>query len=80
MRISKFLISAFLFWTWPGMTAAQDYKIGTLDVERVLEESPQTQAARRRIDKEFSPRNEKLVEQEKEIRRLETAWPRIRRS
>lgn len=72
MRIPvKFLISALLYGACLGVCAAQDYKIGTLDVVRIIKQSPQTKAANERIDKEFSVRETKLTAAGEELKKLE---------
>ena len=55
-----------------GQTAAAEtYKIGAVDAHRVLEQSPQADAARKMIEKEFAPRDKQLVAEQKKIRDLE---------
>lgn len=55
-----------------GQTAAAEtYKIGAVDALRVLEQSPQADAARKMIEKEFAPRDKQLVAEQKKIRDLE---------
>ncbi|MEM7252839.1 MAG: OmpH family outer membrane protein [Pseudomonadota bacterium] len=50
---------------------AADFKVGFVDVSRILEVAPQADAARKRIEKEFSPKDRQLISQQKEIRRSE---------
>ncbi len=50
---------------------AAEVKIGFVNAARVLEEAPQAEAARSRLEKEFSPRDKKLVAAQKETRKLE---------
>ena len=54
-----------------GAAAAQDAKIGYVDVGKLLEDSPQAVAARQKLRNEFAPRNEQLEAQHKEIAKLE---------
>lgn len=50
---------------------AQDLKIGFVNAARVLEEAPQADAARRKLEEEFSPRDKALIQAQKELRDLE---------
>ena len=53
----------------PGFAA--EYKVGFVDVEEVLEQAPQMEAALLRLEKEFAPRERRLVGVQKEIHALE---------
>lgn len=59
-----------------GSVLAQDVRVGYVNIEAVLEQAPQAEAARTEIEKEFAPRDRELVQLQKEIRqdneRLET--------
>ena len=62
------VMSATLFC----MTAsAEGIKIGFINTARVLDESPQADAARQRIEKEFSPRDKEIVAAQKDVLKLE---------
>lgn len=50
---------------------AADLKIGFVNAALVLEEAPQADAARAELEKEFSPRDNTLVEAQKAVRGLE---------
>lgn len=50
---------------------AAEYKVGFVDAAKVLEEAPQAEDARLRLEKEFAPRDRRLVGVQKEIRTLE---------
>ncbi len=56
-----------------GSTAVHsaELKVGFVNISKVLDQAPQAQAASRRIEKEFSPRDRELVEQQKELRKME---------
>ena len=60
------LLTASLFWLQTA--SAKDLKVGVIDIARVLEESPQAATARENLQKEFSPREKKLIEKQKKIR------------
>lgn len=50
-----------------GTVAAQNAKVGFVDVGRLLEDSPQAVAARQKLQNEFAPRNEELEKLHKEV-------------
>jgi len=52
-------------------TFAAEIKIGFVNAAQVLEQAPQADAARKRLEKEFSPRDKKLVSAQKKVRKLE---------
>lgn len=51
--------------------SAADMKVGFVDVPKILDTAPQAKQARSSIDREFAPRDRKLVAQQKELRGLE---------
>lgn len=51
---------------------AVNLKIGYVNSAKVIEQAPQAKAALTRLDKEFSPRDKKLVESREKIKNLET--------
>ena len=53
-----------------GTVAAQNAKVGFVDVGRLLEDSPQAVAARQKLQNEFAPRNEELEKLHKEVTEL----------
>lgn len=50
-----------------GTAAAQNAKVGFVDVGRLLEDSPQAVAARQKLQNEFAPRNDELEKLHKEV-------------
>lgn len=50
---------------------AQELKIGFVNAARVLEQAPQAEAERRKLEQEFSPRDKTLVEEQKQLRAME---------
>jgi len=50
---------------------AEGYKLGAIDTYRLLEKSPQADAARKMIDKEFEPRDRELIAAQKKLKGLE---------
>ena len=51
--------------------SAKDLKMGVIDIARILEESPQAEQARETLQKEFAPREQRLIETQKKIRSME---------
>ncbi|MBA1148141.1 OmpH family outer membrane protein [Ectothiorhodospiraceae bacterium WFHF3C12] len=54
-----------------GAAQAQDLKVGFVNPSRVSSESPQAEAARRKLEQEFAPRDQELVEMQKELQKME---------
>lgn len=52
-------------------TGFAELKIGFVNVPRVLEKAPQAEEAKKRLEREFSPRDKQLVAQQKEIKGME---------
>lgn len=48
-----------------------DLKIGVVNIPAVLEKAPQAEKAKKRLEQEFKPRDNKLVSQQKEIQGLQ---------
>jgi len=67
------LCMCFVAWlsVFGTVAVAAEMKIGFVNAARVLEEAPQADAARTRLEKEFSPRDKKLVDAQKKVRKLE---------
>ena len=61
-----------LAWTAATSSAAAvDLMIGFVDVARVLDQSPQAEEARQRIQAEFAPIDQEIVRLQRELRTLE---------
>lgn len=67
---AKMLVACILVFS-AVMVQAQEIKIGAVNAVRILENSPQAQAAREKIQTEFAPRDHKLVEEQKKVKALE---------
>lgn len=52
-------------------SASAQVKLGFVNVPKVLNTAPQSQAARHRIEQEFAPRDRELLAQQKHLRALE---------
>lgn len=55
----------------PIGVSAQDAKVGFVNTTELLEKAPQADTARDNLEKEFSPREKRLVAEQKELRQLE---------
>ena len=64
-------ISLFLMLLLVANVSYAELKIGFVNVAKVLEKAPQAEKAKKRLEKEFSPRDKQLVSQGKEIKKLE---------
>lgn len=51
---------------------AADYKVGYVQVDKLLQEAPQTAETGKKLEKEFSPRSLELEKLQKQIRDIET--------
>ena len=60
----------------PGL--AQDFKIGFVDVPRLLDQAPQAEEARQRIQTEFAPLDQELLRMQRELRESEAQLLRDR--
>jgi len=53
--------------------AAADLKVGYVQVDKILQEAPQTAESGKKLEKEFSPRTQDLERMQKQIKDLEAA-------
>jgi outer membrane protein len=68
------LLTKTIFFTGLMLVSSMgmaELKIGFVNVAKVLESAPQAASAKKRLEKEFSPRDKLLVSQQKEIKRME---------
>lgn len=54
-------------------SVAADLKIGYVQVDKILQEAPQTVESGKKLEREFSPRTQELERMQKQIRDQETA-------
>ncbi len=64
-------VSLFLALLFVANVSYAELRIGFVNVAKVLEKAPQAEKAKKRLEKEFSPRDKHLVSQGKEIKKLE---------
>lgn len=68
-------LPALAFTLFASVTEAE-LKIGYVNVDRVLEKAPQAEKAKKDLEKEFSPRNKRIVSAQKELRDLDEKYRR----
>ncbi|GJM04911.1 MAG: outer membrane protein chaperone [marine bacterium B5-7] len=71
-------ITATLALTTSLTYAEETYKIGAVNANRILQESPQAEAAIKMLEKEFSPRDKGLLAAQKKIKALEDKFNKDR--
>jgi outer membrane protein len=69
MRKNVFLILLLGFSAYS--VNAEEIKIGFVNVPRILENAPQAAQAKKDLEKEFAPRDKKLVAMQKKLKKLE---------
>jgi outer membrane protein len=72
----KTKIALFLGLLLTANVSFADLKVGFVNIPAVLEKAPQAEKAKKRLEKEFSPRDKQLVAQQKEIQNLEEKMAR----
>lgn len=70
MKINSVMLFALLLWLIPTAQAA-DLKIGTVNVAKILSQSPQADQANKRLQREFEPRQKALQDTEKNLRSMQ---------
>ena len=74
-KINLILVCLLSVCMWQSVVA-KELKMGVIEIARILEESPQAEKARDALQKEFSPREKRLIETQKKIRSLEEQFAR----
>ena len=71
--MNRFLVASVGVGLWLCVcsASAMDYVVGVIDPTRIVEQSPQYEAARAQLQQEVSDREEKLAEQQKQIAELQ---------
>ena len=59
-----------------GVAAAEDYKIGVINTDRILRESAPAKDAAKRIEQEFAAREAEVVKLDRDLRDLTTRFDR----
>jgi len=77
MKLNRFkryfaiITAAILLSSLGAVVQAQEYKIGVVDLRRVMDQSPQTKKAGVLIQNEFSPRDKQLLAEQTALQTLE---------
>lgn len=72
MKSMKQLVLIAIFAVFAmGSVQAAELKVGFVNVARLLEKAPQAAKAKVELEKEFSPRNNRLIADQKDIKSLE---------
>jgi outer membrane protein len=56
---------------YPTLAAAADFRLGVVNPIKVLEAAPQAEDARKRLEREFQPRDKTIVAAQKKVKSLE---------
>ncbi len=59
--------------TFCGSLNAAELKVGYVQVDKILQEAPQTAESGKKLEREFGPRSQELDKMQKQIRDLESA-------
>lgn len=65
------VFSLLIVFIYPISGYAADYKVGVVNPAKVLEASPQAEAARKKMEKEFATRDSNLVAMQNDLKELE---------
>lgn len=71
MKLLKIGLALIIFGTTATAIADAPFKIGVIDINEVLQKSPQRQALATELQNEFSGRQKQLVDMSKELQKLE---------
>lgn len=74
MKIASFryllLIVMVIASLWAAVASAENLKVGYIDTAKVLKEAPQADVARKKLEDEFNPRDQEIVELQKQLKKL----------
>jgi len=77
LKLAVLLFTVLLLAGVLPLTAlAADLNVGVVNAAKVIEDAPQAEAARKKLEEEFAPRDKKLVSLQKELRSLEAKLER----
>jgi outer membrane protein len=65
------VLASLLTFSFSALSA--DLKVGYVQVDKILQEAPQTAESGKKLEKEFSPRSQELDRMAKQIKDLESA-------
>jgi outer membrane protein len=64
-------VFALGFVAMAGLANAAEFKIGYVNAVKVIEEAPQGEAALKKLEAEFAPRDKQIVEMQNRLKQLE---------
>lgn len=68
----RWTLALLALWAIAGIPAhAAELKIGYVNAVKVIEEAPQGEAALKKLETEFSPRDKKIIEMQNKIKQIE---------
>ena len=71
VRIKTILLTVMFFASvCPLSVSAEELKVGYIDTAKVLQDAPQADLARKKLEDEFNPRDQKIVKLQKKLKRL----------
>ena len=68
---NQIFVAGIVSMTLVATVQAADIKVGFVNVAKILEKAPQAERAKIALEKEFSPRNNRLLASQKEIKKLD---------
>ncbi|MES9906802.1 MAG: OmpH family outer membrane protein [Sedimenticola sp.] len=71
MKLLVRISTLFLLCALCTVAVAETYKIGFVNVDRAVKKSPQYAATSKALEEEFSRRNKELIDQQKQLKKLE---------
>ena len=69
--IKQIIVASVITIALVSTVQATDIKVGFVNVARILEKAPQAETAKIALEKEFSPRNKRLLASQKTIKKLD---------
>ena len=69
--VFKSLVFALGFVAMTGLANAAELKIGYVNAVKVIEEAPQGEAALKKLEAEFAPRDKQIVEMQNRLKQME---------
>jgi len=69
--LTTLLSCAFLFLLPLSTAYSASLNVGVVNAAKVIEDAPQADAARKKLEQEFAPRDKKLLTIQKKVRKLE---------
>jgi len=71
MKFKLAVILAAMLAIVPATASAEGYKIGFVNLVQLIEKAPQSEAASKKIEAEFGPRDRAMRKQQEKIQKLE---------